>query len=205
MSGDLPKLTPTGARLLTKADFAIPALALTGDGEPDKLYMAIGMALSHWEAVERQLADLYAILLQTRSLAAHRSLGALISAAMRMDAIEAAADITLQDLPDRLSDVARLIKVIREAAARRNEIAHGSVSNVNANGLAIGCVLMPTIFNPRKMDILGVGYKYRYNTDIVSAFSAKFHLLYAQLFDFNRALDYDLPPPSPHTIRGPGP
>ena len=194
MREDIPKLSPPGVPLLTLDDFNVPLLAKKGDEEAGDLYQAVGIAMTHWELLEIELAGLFACLIQSQSIAAHRALGAIASNVARLEVIDATGKIALKKHDPQLTDLKERIKVIRKAAARRNEITHGTVSHYSEAGGTIGCVLIPPMHNPRKFDWGGVGRKYRFNTDMVLDFAEKFRLLKAQTFDFARDLEEILPP-----------
>lgn len=175
--------------LMTLEDFNVPPLAPKGDNQPDKLYLAVGLALSRWAMVEDALGFVFARLLQTHSSAAHRVLGVLTSFGAKADVIDAAADRALHHHEQHLAEEKNRLKVWRKASYRRNEIVHGHVANYRD----IGHVLMPGHSNPRKVDWRGDEPKYRYNTTIVLKFAHKFQILMAQTFDFDRELETILP------------
>ena len=193
MIHEFPKLCPDDIPPLTLKDFDTPATAVEADKHAKDIYRAVGVALSHWATVEDDMATLFAAVLQTRSVAAHRALFAVISHRGRIEVIRAAAEVALRPHREILSDVTERLKILSKAGARRNEIAHGRVTDYSENGRKIGCVLIPSLFDPRKMKESSGGYVYRYNTEIITGFATKFRILHAQLFDFVRGLEKLLP------------
>ena len=66
-------------------DLPLPALfwkapkpSDTGDANEAVIWMAVGRALSKWEAIEEHMAGLFEALTQTHSLAARRAYGSLV-------------------------------------------------------------------------------------------------------------------------------
>lgn len=123
-----------------------------GDWDEVALYESIGRALSAWEKFEQAFAALFEFLVGTsiQSLPAFRAYGAIISFSQRSKAVEVAADAffilnrknsTFHPLKAEFRDV---LKLANEFAIRRNDIAHGIVSDYTTpKGYSLGVALQP--------------------------------------------------------------
>lgn len=73
----------------------LPAREADGDESPDQLYTAVGKALSNWEQIENQLANLFATLVGAKIKAnpapAVRAYGTIVSFKSRSAMLDAAA------------------------------------------------------------------------------------------------------------------
>ena len=118
---------------------------LQGDRRKERIYLAVGCALSEWERTESVLVGLYHIFCRTdrapqpMRLAVERTYGAIESTTGRLSVLEAAAEAYFgkywNDQRVRYPFDA-LVESFRHAAYRRNEIAHGIVivpSSVTGN------------------------------------------------------------------------
>jgi hypothetical protein len=127
-----------------------------GDKDKDQLLIAVGDALSNWEHLEEELAELFTVYvgsakLHPRENPAYSAFGSINNFYGRTDAIDAAADIFYQSLAEKWQLPLQerhitLLKLSREFAARRNEIAHGRVHW----NIFDGALLFPAYYNSRK-------------------------------------------------------
>ena len=124
-----------------------------GDREIDVLYAAVGRALSRWEELEEDLADLFSGLVGSTagvhdfSNPACRAYGSIPNFNTRADMLSAAAAAFFEnvDRPHLESSYNELIKLCRRFAARRNDIAHGTTWMTD-----VGNFLVPPYYNIRK-------------------------------------------------------
>jgi len=115
-----------------KKPWDVPPTPKTGDADPDTTYAAVGRALSQWELFEGNFSQLFAIFIghaPSAILTAVRAYGTIQTFRGRADMVEGAAELFFllysnDDLRNRIAD---LIKIARNYAGRRNEIAHGVV------------------------------------------------------------------------------
>jgi hypothetical protein len=112
-----------------------PDPAPQGDDSADALFSAVGEALSAWERVENQVANLFCIFVGARvnvdkPAPAIRAYGAIISFTSRADMLQAAAAAYFLSHPQiagQQETWSNLLKELRGFANRRNDIAHGMV------------------------------------------------------------------------------
>ncbi len=104
------------------------------DTETD-LLAAVGAALTRWEGLEDTVVQLFAEMLMhgqgaRKRGAAYKALGSIESSANRRGALEQVAFALLDDPSSPLgSSIKRLFQSASEASRRRDEFAHGVVSN----------------------------------------------------------------------------
>jgi hypothetical protein len=114
----------------------LPARLEKGDDKPEPLYMAVGKALTNWERVENQAANLFTTFVGARvtrdaPTPALRAYGAIISFSSRADMLEAAAKAYFLSRPGPLAETwSDLLEELRNFAARRNDIAHAIVEPI---------------------------------------------------------------------------
>jgi hypothetical protein len=136
--------------------WARPPVRDFGDSTPEVVYTAIGLALSRWESLETRLGQLFALLVDSESTAAARAYDMAASATARRDMLGAAGEIYFEHERRRKQYLGILQKLVRnhsEAAARRNDIAHGIVSRIifSPPNHAIGFLLTPPRYNARRI------------------------------------------------------
>jgi len=153
--------------------------------------MYVGLCLSQWESIENHFADIFQTFIDTKSHAAKRAYGSIVSAAGRRDALEAAAEVFFAEwsmIPEvEQKRFMHLLKHFSRATGRRNEIAHGIAKNLGVHiqgRVEGGWFLFPAEYNSNKTsafagpDIqntwsfdLGL---YRYTSDDLSHFYSRF-------------------------------
>jgi len=164
-----------------------------GDPEAYPLFAAVGEALSSYELFETFLAQLFRLLVESRSNAASRVYGDLASGTGRKSALIQAAQTFFgrsgRDKEDKWrtlhDDFKNLIKAYEKAGAARNEIAHGHVSLFQFQPpKANGHYLVPPNYNTRKTDPFPIfsddgptpfGLKYFYTSNQVRELGNRFH------------------------------
>jgi hypothetical protein len=132
----------------------VQGLASHGDQSEEVLYAAVGRALSLWEELEEDLADLFAGFVgsekrvHSSSNPACRAYGSIPNFSSRADMLSAAAEAFFENFshPALRSRYRETIKQCREFSARRNEIAHGTLHYDSE----LGCFLRPAYYNSRK-------------------------------------------------------
>ena len=123
----------------------MPPYPKYGDGKDEITFVAIGRALTAWENFEIEMSDLFAKFLGVRSdpLPASRAYGSVLTFRGRADMVQAAADAYFFTTPEPTiaAEVSEVLKQARGFSARRNEIAHGIVRQIQ--------VPSRVIFNPK--------------------------------------------------------
>jgi hypothetical protein len=132
-----------------------PSRLTEGDETADTIFLAVGKALTAWETSEMMFALLFSVLIETKTPAASRVYGGLVSATAKRDALQSAGEIFFKQpkMPSELGVFfADLLKNYQAAASLRNDIAHGMTlqTNTEAHGCT-GFFLIPTPTNSRKV------------------------------------------------------
>lgn len=112
-----------------------------GDASEDAIYLSVGKALSQWERLEHQMSNIFAaIVSKNADNPARWAYGAVMASGTRADMLKGAAHIyfyplvrtantkkraEFEGLQKQLDD---LVNEVGNFAARRNNIAHGVVS-----------------------------------------------------------------------------
>lgn len=127
-----------------------------GDQHPLGLFQAVGEALTAWEKLEAAQGHLFSTLVSSRAGAALAAYGAITSSSERGVMILAAARSVFSPAPV-LEEIQNLIRHIGNLAARRNDIAHGAVTEFHAEGVteheptrSLGYYLAPNGYVTRK-------------------------------------------------------
>ena len=117
-----------------------------GDSKPDKIFLLVGRSLSVWEMLESNCAELFDVVVsaQPSNRAAFSAYIAVKSASARSELLEAAVNRALPlDDPARTPALA-LVAAFKNFGARRNELAHGRVYNLDEHGFYLGPInVMP--------------------------------------------------------------
>jgi hypothetical protein len=176
----------------------VPPTLPESDMSFENLYRAVGEALSTWEGVENELAQLFAAFVGAEAnfknweatIPAIRAYGSVISFNGRADMIDAAAKgyffVTKTvsfDLGPSIPETryADLMKACRGFAARRNDIAHGmALLSLNEAGRVTGVYLQPGLFASKK-NPLGKQPSYSYTTSQIRDFIKHFQELSFQV------------------------
>ena len=154
-----PKKPPTPPQ---PKPWDVPTPPEKGDTTKEAVFVAIGGALSAWENLESWLSHIFAELVAPNAfpLAARRAYGSILTFRGRKEMIQAAAKAVFFVSPnDTLQE--RLKSFLDEAqnfAARRNEIAHGIVTEYWPKRSLIrfatkGFVLGPPAYATNKTDL----------------------------------------------------
>jgi hypothetical protein len=125
----------------TPKPWDLPTPLNNGDDTAEPLFTAVGRALSNWEHVENQLANLFVVLVGakvTRDMPAPaaRAYGTILSFQSRLAMLEAAARAFFLSHP-KIGEEQKLwsdlSKQLDGFSSRRNDIAHGSVEARSRN------------------------------------------------------------------------
>lgn len=134
-----------------------------------EVFVAVGAALTHWENLEAELAELFDIAIGGESRAGFAAFSAVSSSSARTELLSAALPRALSDHPEILERASALVEQVGKFGGRRNEIAHGRVFGLEAHGF----YLCPTNINPRKWTGTGAA-KYQYRAEDIVAYAAEF-------------------------------
>jgi hypothetical protein len=133
----------------------VQAFGGQGDPEANTLFASVGRALSRWEELEEDLADLFSGIVGSMQRVhdstnpACRAYGSIPTFSVRADMLIAAADAFFANCnqPELKIALQSLVKECRGFAARRNDIAHGSYRQISE----VGYVIEPAYYNIRKI------------------------------------------------------
>jgi hypothetical protein len=164
-----------------------------GNASEIEIFTAVGKALSRWEMLESRVACLLTIITVGNYYAPTtpmlQAYSAIIGSSNRIRMVQAALESWLLSWPDCPlgQNVIELLKVCGSWAGRRNDIAHGLVDmNLDDSRWYLfpslytwkGRTLIP---NPVQGKPLLHKSDYRYNAEIIDAFSDEFLALYNQM------------------------
>jgi hypothetical protein len=128
-----------------------------GDSSSEKLYTAVGHALTRWEELEEHLADLFAIFVGSSEITpgktpAIRAYGSVSNFYGRADMLEAAGEAFFsiheakRDAGVTGKAFSGLMKDCKRFCSRRNDIAHGRKHHIPRKGH----YLFPAFYNSKK-------------------------------------------------------
>jgi hypothetical protein len=174
--------------ILNPNPFANPLIAKRGDKSPSEIHLAVGMALDNWEHCEASFATIYSALVKPEGSddMLMRAFGTIAAPATRREMTWEACDAYFSYHPNKAlkAEVRHLLNLYKDAAARRNEIAHGNVIGLSLP-LPTTWYLAPAIYSTRKTHMLptdmkepfGGVHKYRYSTREIFRFISCFQAL----------------------------
>jgi hypothetical protein len=182
-----------------------------GDPNEAGIFMAVGAALSRWEAMEDMLADMFNMfgtdekqsITHHSAQMGHHMFGMIDSSSTRLKMLEVAASLYFRHWWGHKAvrdPYAKLLGAISHASHRRNEIAHGRVIRVQAHRDAgppkdSGAFLTsPRYAVNRNQSFYGGKWhpddvlvidrsKYRYRMSVIATFAQKFDLLGSRIGD----------------------
>jgi hypothetical protein len=125
-----------------------------GDQKKDKLYAAVGDALTQWEKLEEKLAEIFSVLVGAAEMAPGRgpaisAYGSVGNFSIRAKLLGAAAEAVFRQYPREpkiKNGFNNLMRKCNEFVARRNDIAHGKCEFVAGRGY----FLLPAFYNTKK-------------------------------------------------------
>lgn len=153
-----------------------------GESDPDKVYVAVGRALSEWERFETYLGLLFAKIVseQNIDLPAQRAYAAVRTFEARSAMLKTASAAFFllyhgrSEVPTLQAAFKKMIGAVCEFGARRNEIAHGVVARFEEPGETYG--LFPPYGAHRQRDVYGRP-TYCYTSTELEHFRAEFEKL----------------------------
>lgn len=185
-----------------------------GHATADKLYLAVGQALSKWERLEGEMAHLYSQFLSRGeapyfNIPAVRAFGTLNSPATKADMIAAAAEayfhwlafderinaneIVMRELKAVETELRNIIKTYRGWMSRRNDIAHGYVAQTGPwDDGTVTHLLYPSECSTNKWCIVVGEPAYAYEAKHIDSFGSAFEALEAAIKELcDRLSDFD--------------
>lgn len=130
-----------------------------GDRVPDDLAKAVGYTLTLWEQVDEYLAMIFGLLVQSKHSAAEAAYGTINGFGQRCSMIREAAKKALPPPSALLTDLMSTLADIEALSAKRNNVAHGIISQYlvhwktsdrKPRPKASGFFLVPPRYNTRK-------------------------------------------------------
>jgi hypothetical protein len=169
-----------------------------GDDNINIIFAAVGRALTYWETVEEELANIFSILVGNRATypatePAIRAYGTVISSISRTKMLSAAATSYFAgDLKGTLAqEIKDIIDHANGWAARRNDIAHGRVGKIKSRP---GYLLFPSLYNTKKHPV-GARPTYLFSSTEINDIHGNFRQLQTRIYAFRLALAH-VPKPS---------
>lgn len=180
-----------------------------GDRDPQILFAAIGASLTEWERIEASCAEIFAVLVSARGKSTYwtpaiQAYGSIISFKSRCDMLRAAAKSFFHVKKTKKAEFETLFDALIEEAnnysGRRNEIAHGQVTEMYAflvpgGTKSLGYYLYPSLFNPKKFKLGGFA-TYTYVSSDIIHYRQEFTKLHLRMEGFRRELTGRKPPTS---------
>lgn len=213
-SSNKPKNKP----IFTERFWDRPEPKPKGSDTPDQIFAAVGVALSQWELVDEQLANLFIAFTCEPNTGAYtrhavgRSYGSIISTAGRRTAIAAAGEVYfptwMRENEAEKDGLKHVLNAARWAAKLRDDVAHGvchenievvtSTNDIVTKEEKFGSYLMPPEYNTgrtytydRKYNHLMDAWKaqYCYNHDDLKEINAKFIELIVAIHEYRILLE----------------
>lgn len=166
----------------------LPAAAM-GDAEPGILFQSIGQALTEWSHIETCYAEIYAIFVGAKGrkqfqTAALRAYGSIPSISTQLILVQYAAEVFFHKHTSKRhlkKTLDTLISDTKEFSGRRNEIAHGQVSQVyiqksprSHQMQSVGYFLLPSLYHPKKYKLDSGEITYQYHSSNVIYYRQEF-------------------------------
>lgn len=136
---------------------------IAGDERPDKLWQSVGLALTSYEHLEEQLAEIFGFFIESKSKAALKAYGVSTG---RQNLLSQASREFFDRRNGYIADIDEFKTLIRHyscAASFRNDVAHGIVRNFRLDDSdTVGrWFLVAPSYNTRKTTLSA---KYRHTT-----------------------------------------
>jgi len=155
-----------------------------GDWSADAIYVEVGRALTQWETLESELANIYAHLLadgfDARFLAAGSAFGEISGSKNRLDMLKRVIGVVFSSPPmealvEIQTEISDLLKDVQNYAGRRNAIAHGVVIDLSvSNGLRAN-FLVPAWYLTRKQHApSSFSPKFKFNSKTLASSTLRF-------------------------------
>lgn len=166
--------------LLEPNPFAKSIFASDGDPVARNTFTSVGAALSAWEHCEASFGALYSAFVKPTggNHIVMRAYGTILAAGTRREMIAEAAEayFGIFPSPGLAARVKKLLNLYKDAAARRNEIAHGMVMSgaLPIDLRKVEYFLVPGLFASNKRDLASQWTKYRLGTKEIDHYRACF-------------------------------
>jgi hypothetical protein len=160
----------------------LPSEKYLGEREKSTLHERVGSAINEWENLESILAEIFRLLVESKSMAAARAYGAI---APRYEALKIAAIEFFRHRPNDLKrdEFLKLFRAYNAAAEYRNNVAHGICYGwlyIGGKGAAAATwFLCPPNYNTRMRQNDIRDAKYIYNASDILQCEARFKQLSA--------------------------
>lgn len=133
-----------------KAQWKLGICPQPEDG-PDKLYLAVGRAISAWERLDSALLMTFALLIGSNNISALRALGRIESPASRIVVLREAYRSATIEVQAQLPNFEETLTQVELLAEGRNAIAHGIVQQIQIGERPAGWYLAPGFTTTRKV------------------------------------------------------
>ena len=177
--------------ILDPNPFIKPIYAPQGDCIARDTFVSVGAVLSAWEHCETSFGTIYAALVKPVG-GTHivlRAYGTILAAGTRQEMIKAAAEAYFAVFKNELlsKTLRNLLKLYKDGAARRNEIAHGTVMSepLMPNREPI-YFLVPSLFATKKTELFHQCPKYRLSTHEIDNYHKYFDELSSRAMKFHQ-------------------
>lgn len=135
---------------------------LKGDDAPEPIWLQVGKALSHWENAETLASLIYANLLSDdgmEAVAAQLAHGLIPSAQRNLmlkevNRIVGSTAMFVGRNPGIKEQIDTVISRMGALGDKRNEIAHGTVTEFEEDGKKLGFFLAPAYYNTKSIMVL---------------------------------------------------
>jgi hypothetical protein len=147
----------------------------------DELYYWVGRSLTDWERLEYRIFLIYLDTVSPNSVspAALHAFGSVQTSSVRLEMTRQAI-IAAPHLPETIRERAKaLINRMSNFAARRNDIAHGTVGNVKIEGVDLSYLLRPAFYNMKRFSY-DEGAAYLFGVDDLAYYDDQFVKLVAE-------------------------
>jgi hypothetical protein len=122
-----------------------------GDSDSEPLFSSVGKALTAWEMLDNFQGFLFGSIVASRRGAAEVAYGSVASGPGRGGMVIAAADrLFAPQAPELVEEITDLVNDVGRMLGRRNDIAHGVVTEYRQNGEKQGIWLVPPNYNSRR-------------------------------------------------------
>lgn len=180
-----------------------PAPREQGDSGADRIYHAVGCALSAWEEADQALAHLFLVLSEPSTAvtpgALLRTYGTIFGNAGRREAVTAVAEVALAQywhVKPIKGSITNIKTAFENASSRRDDIAHGyALGSIKVDNREYGAFLVPPEYNAKFtypfMQAGELGFlkaRYRYTSEDIYGFARKFNELRNTIFDYTAAI-----------------
>lgn len=128
-----------------------------GSQDKNAVYLAVGHALSAWEELETEQANLFGQIVQGGFGVAVAIYGLSTSVTAKREMLDTALDWLMHENEGLAKEIKSALAMTGNLAARRNDIAHGQVHGLEINrGMRLGYYLLPGMQATKKFKPLAL-------------------------------------------------